>query len=80
MVSISLLLYKSYTFIKTFNFPELVQEAMLYVRGANDIEPSARLEDPKIIKDIANKCGMKTKIVSAPSIDETDDNVIIRIN
>lgn len=50
---------------------------MLYVRGANDIEPSARLEDPKIIKDIVNKCGMKTKIVSAPSVDEAEDNVRI---
>lgn len=47
---------------------------MLYVRGADNIEPSARLEDPKIIKDIANKCGMKTKIVSAPSIEDAEDN------
>lgn len=53
---------------------------MLYVRGANDIEPSARLEDPKIIKDIANKCGMRTKIVSAPSLEEAEDIIVINNN
>lgn len=53
---------------------EHVQEAMLYVKGANDLDPSARLADIKIIKEIANKCGMKTKIIAAPTIIEIDES------
>lgn len=46
---------------------EHIQEVMLYVKGANDLDPNARLEDPTIIKDIVQKCGMKMKIIAAPS-------------
>uniref|UniRef100_A0A182J657 Uncharacterized protein n=1 Tax=Anopheles atroparvus TaxID=41427 RepID=A0A182J657_ANOAO len=49
---------------------EHIQEVMLYVKGAGSIEAQARLEDPKVIKDIASKCGFKTKIVAAPVAEE----------
>lgn len=43
-----------------------VQEVMLYVDGADNIEPQARLEDLKIIQEIVKKCGMKSRVVAAP--------------
>lgn len=46
---------------------EHVQEAMLYVKGAPDIHPRTKLEDITIIKEIAKKCGMRIKVVAAPS-------------
>ena len=46
---------------------EHVQEVMLYVKNAPDIDPANRLEDPIIIKDIVTKCGMKMKFVAAPT-------------
>ncbi|XP_053945977.1 translation initiation factor IF-2, mitochondrial [Anastrepha ludens] len=53
---------------------EDVQEVMLYVKGADNIEPHARLDDLKIIQEIVNKCGVKSRIVSAPELehDATD--------
>uniref|UniRef100_A0A8W7PP56 Tr-type G domain-containing protein n=1 Tax=Anopheles coluzzii TaxID=1518534 RepID=A0A8W7PP56_ANOCL len=51
---------------------EHIQEVMLYVKGAGSIDATARLEDPKVIKDIAAKCGLKTKIVAAP-VDESEE-------
>ncbi|CRL07355.1 CLUMA_CG020333, isoform A [Clunio marinus] len=45
---------------------ELVQEAMLYVKGAPDINPETRLEDINIIKEIVKKFGMRIKTVGAP--------------
>lgn len=48
-------------------FIEHVQEVMLYVKGADNIEPSHSLRDFKIIKEISNRCGMKTIPVSAPT-------------
>lgn len=39
---------------------------MLYVKGADNLEPNARLEDLKIIREISLKCGHKTKVVAAP--------------
>ncbi|XP_017478138.1 PREDICTED: translation initiation factor IF-2, mitochondrial [Rhagoletis zephyria] len=50
-----------------------VQEAMLYVKGADNIEPHARLDDLKIIQEICNKCGVKSRIVSTP-VEEHDDD------
>lgn len=54
-----------------------IQEAMLYVKNVEEMEPETRLEDMKIIKDIVAKCGMKMKIVAAPvttpTVDETKD-------
>lgn len=49
---------------------EQVQEAMLYVKSAPDIDPRTRLEDPNMIKEIVSKLGMKIKIVAAPSKEE----------
>lgn len=43
-----------------------IQEVMLYVKDVEDIEPSARLEDVKVIRDIVQKCGLKSRIVAAP--------------
>lgn len=47
-------------------FVEDVQEVMLYVPGADDIEPNARLEELKTIQEIVKKCGLKSRIVAAP--------------
>lgn len=46
---------------------EHVQEAMLYVKDSPDIYPQTKLEDINIIKEIVKKCGMRIKIVAAPS-------------
>ncbi|KAJ6638505.1 Translation initiation factor IF-2, mitochondrial [Pseudolycoriella hygida] len=46
---------------------EHVQEVMLYVKEADNLEPSTVLNDMKIIREIALKCGQKTKIVTAPA-------------
>lgn len=42
---------------------------MLYVKDADNLEPWARLEDMKVIRDIALKCGQKTKIIAPPAAD-----------
>lgn len=42
---------------------------MLYIKGADNLEPSARLEDMKITREIALKCGQKTKVIAPPSND-----------
>ncbi|XP_060648590.1 translation initiation factor IF-2, mitochondrial isoform X1 [Drosophila nasuta] len=51
-----------------------VQEAMLYVRGADNIEAAAKLEDLKIIQEIAKKLGVKTRVVSAPETSAEDEH------
>ncbi|XP_034115801.2 translation initiation factor IF-2, mitochondrial [Drosophila albomicans] len=51
-----------------------VQEAMLYVRGADNIEAAAKLEDLKIIQEIAKKLGVKTRVVSAPETSGEDEH------
>ncbi|KAL9693439.1 hypothetical protein quinque_012724 [Culex quinquefasciatus] len=61
---------------------EHIQEVMLYVKGAGSIEPEARLEDQKIVKEILQKCGLRMKIVAAPSaekqLEEKDRDVMPR--
>lgn len=61
---------------------EHIQEVMLYVKGAGSIEPEARLEDQKIVKEILQKCGLRMKIVAAPSLEkpqeEKDRDVVPR--
>lgn len=52
---------------------EHVQEAMLYVKDSPDIHPRTKLEDINIIKDIVKKCGMRIKIVAAPSSAKHDE-------
>lgn len=52
---------------------EDVQEAMLYVRDSPDIHPKTKLGDINIIKEIAKKCGMRIKIVAAPSAQKHDE-------
>lgn len=47
-----------------------IQEAMLYVKNIDAMDAESRLEDMKIIKDIVAKCGMKMKIVAAPTTHE----------
>lgn len=39
----------------------------MYVKGADNLDPTARLEDLKITREIAIKCGLKTKVIAAPS-------------
>ncbi|EDW49131.1 translation initiation factor IF-2, mitochondrial isoform X1 [Drosophila sechellia] len=50
-----------------------VQEAMLYVKGADNIEPAFKLADLKIIQEIAKKLGAKTRVVATPEESTTDD-------
>ena len=52
---------------------EHVQEAMLYVKDAPDIHPRTKLEDINIIKEIVKKCGMRMKIVAAPSVNKLEE-------
>lgn len=40
----------------------------MYVKGADNLEPSARLEDMKITREIALKSGQKTKVVAPPAV------------
>ncbi|XP_053682415.1 translation initiation factor IF-2, mitochondrial [Sabethes cyaneus] len=51
---------------------EHIQEVMLYVKGVQSIDADARIEDQKIIKEIANKCGLRTKIVAAPGLEKEE--------
>lgn len=43
---------------------------MLYVNGADDIRPNARLDDLTIIRNIVMKCGYKMKTAPTPVIAE----------
>ncbi|XP_046805266.1 translation initiation factor IF-2, mitochondrial isoform X2 [Lucilia cuprina] len=46
---------------------EDVQEAMLFVKDADNIEPSAQLHDIKVIQEIVKKLGARVRIVAAPT-------------
>lgn len=46
---------------------------MLYVENANNIDPTEKLSDLKVIRDIASRCGMKSKIIANPTLDIEDD-------
>lgn len=46
---------------------EHVQEAMLYVKGIDSIEPGAKLSELNIIKEIALKCGFMIRTLPSPS-------------
>lgn len=62
---------------------EHVQEVMLYIRDADNLEPNAKLEDMKITREIAIKCGLKTRVVAAPttnsqgSVEESRDKDVV---
>lgn len=43
---------------------------MLYIRDADNLEATAKLENMKIIREIAIKCGLKTRVVAAPTLNE----------
>lgn len=47
-----------------------VQEVMLYVKGVTDFEPRTRIEDPKILKEIVEKCGFKMRVIAQPTDSE----------
>ncbi|XP_075151259.1 mitochondrial translation initiation factor 2 [Haematobia irritans] len=51
---------------------EDVQEAMLFVKDADNIEPNAQLHDIKITQEIAKKLGTRIRIVAAPTIAEAE--------
>lgn len=53
--------------------PDDVQEAMLYVKGADNIEPAFKLADIKIIQEIAKKLGAKTRVVATPEETNADE-------
>ncbi|KAH8326739.1 hypothetical protein KR067_012762 [Drosophila pandora] len=50
-----------------------VQEAMLYVKGADNIEPDAKIPDLQIIQEIAKKLAVKTRVVAPPDNASEDD-------
>lgn len=50
---------------------------MLYVPGAQDIDANSHLDDPKVIKDIVYKCGLKAQYVSPPKTEEETDVCVI---
>lgn len=52
---------------------------MLYVDGAEDLDPKACLHDPKIIKDIVSRCGLKTQYIPPPKVaaDTIDTSVCL---
>lgn len=52
---------------------EDVQESMMYTKGAPDIHPNIKLDDLGIIRDIVKKCGMRVRIVAAPSAKKNSD-------
>lgn len=54
-------------FILSVSYTEHVQEVMLYIKDADNLEPTAILEDLKITREIAIKCGLKTKVIAAPN-------------
>lgn len=54
-------------------FSEHVQEAMLYVENADNLDPLAKLGDTKVIRDIATRCGMKTRTIATPVLEVEDD-------
>ncbi|XP_058455795.1 translation initiation factor IF-2, mitochondrial [Malaya genurostris] len=59
---------------------EHIQEAMLYVKDVGSIDATAQIADPRIIKEIVKKCGMRTRIVAAPSDEkevETKDRDVV---
>ena len=53
---------------------EDVQEAMLFVKDADNIEPSAPLHDLKIIQEIVKKLGARVRIVGAPTTSIAEAN------
>lgn len=46
---------------------------MLYVKGADNIEPAFKLADLKIIQEIAKKLGAKTRVVATPEETNADE-------
>ncbi|KAM7363658.1 mitochondrial translation initiation factor 2 isoform 2-T2 [Cochliomyia hominivorax] len=52
---------------------EDVQEAMLFVKDADNIEPFSQLHDLKVIQEIVKKLGARVQIVSAPADVATED-------
>lgn len=50
---------------------------MLYVKGADNIEPNAKLNDLRIIRDIATKCGFKVRTVPTPTKEEDETDALV---
>lgn len=46
---------------------------MLYVKGADNIEPDAKIPDLQIIQEIAKKLAVKTRVVATPDNASEDD-------
>lgn len=63
-------------FLKNYFFvvKDHIQEVMLYVKGVTAFEPQTRIEDPKILKDIIEKCGFKMRIVAAVTVEVVDES------
>lgn len=54
-----------------------MQEILLYYPEIKDIRPSAKIEDMKLIKEIAYKFGYKIRPVAPPDAEEKQEIVCI---
>uniref|UniRef100_A0A1B0FMU4 Tr-type G domain-containing protein n=1 Tax=Glossina morsitans morsitans TaxID=37546 RepID=A0A1B0FMU4_GLOMM len=55
-----------------------IQEAMLFVKGIENLESTAQLDDLKIIQEIVKRVGARILIVGAPSDNANEDESIDR--
>lgn len=51
---------------------EEIQEVLLYFPQIKDIRASAKIDDLRLVKDIAAKCGFKVRNVAQKSDDEPE--------
>uniref|UniRef100_A0A1A9ZFP7 Tr-type G domain-containing protein n=1 Tax=Glossina pallidipes TaxID=7398 RepID=A0A1A9ZFP7_GLOPL len=55
-----------------------IQEAMLFVKGIENLESTAQLDDLKIIQEIVKRLGGRIRVVGAPSDNANEDESIDR--
>uniref|UniRef100_A0A1B0G3I3 Uncharacterized protein n=1 Tax=Glossina morsitans morsitans TaxID=37546 RepID=A0A1B0G3I3_GLOMM len=55
-----------------------IQEAMLFVKGIENLESTAQLDDLKIIQEIVKRLGARIRVVGAPSDNANEDESIDR--
>lgn len=63
-----------------YYFTDEMQEILLYFPEMSDIGPSAKIEDQRLLRDIATKCGYKVRFIAPPTIEEKQEVVSRKIN
>lgn len=61
--------------IYCYSFLDEMQEVLLYFPQVKDINPSVKIEDLHLIKDIVAKFGYKMRLVAHPQQEEKEDIV-----